>query len=183
MPVREGDGDERPHRVPHHDAGTHAEVRDDGREIVGVRRHAGGPVDAVAPPASAEVGGDETDAREVRGGVGPREVRRRDPVDEDDRGGVGIFGSPDPDGERAAADGDLDGPVGDRVCAAVGADHRAVHPPSMARLAPVIMPAASVASQPASEATSSGATRRLTADSVSMIFSTTSPSGMPWIRA
>src|SRR6478735_4327389 len=95
----------------------------------------------------------------------------RHPMDEQHRRRVGVvIRFPDADAQVAPRDRHIDGAVD---------AHRAVHPPSIVYEAPVTIPAFSDASQPAREATSSASTSRLTALSVSMIFSTTSLSGMP----
>src|SRR5690606_14310492 len=168
-------GHERAHGVTHHEHAIHAEPVEHGGEIRRMRGEACRARQVAAAPAAAQIGGDEPHLGKRCGHLLPRQVRRGDPVHQQHRGRRlrADRGLPYADLEIAAGDGDGDGVPPGCQC------HRAVHPPSIVYDAPVTIPAASEASQPASEATSSASTRRLIALSVSMTFSTPSVPGSP----
>src|SRR5690606_28359639 len=119
---------------------------------------------------------DDAHTGQLRDDERPGEVRGGDAVDGEHRALHRPLWLPDAHAQVSPGDGHIDGAV--IVC-----HQRELHPPSIVYEAPVTMPAASDASQPASDATSPGSTSRLTALSVSMIFSTTSLSGIACRRA
>lgn len=123
MPMREHHRHERPHGVRDHEVGNELQRRADGGQIVGVRRHARRSLHAVAATATAQVRRDDPHVRQRLGEQLPREVRRGDPVDGEDRRGARL-GLPHTDPQRTAGDGDIDG-------ARRAGAHRAVHPPSI----------------------------------------------------
>ena len=174
MPVGEDDRDETAHGMARDDRPRHPDGVEQQFQIVRVHGETGGSCHVVASSASAQIGGDNAHVGNTRRDPRPRQVGRGDPVHGEDRRrlGGGTSRLPHRRAQSAAGHRDVDGAV--RLHA-----HRAVHPPSMVYDAPVTMPASGPASHAASEATSSGSMRRFTADSVSMIFSTTSDSSIP----
>jgi hypothetical protein len=123
MPVREHDRHERAHGVRHHEVGPRRARRAYGGQIVGVGRHTRGSLHAVAATASAQIRRDDPHVRKRLGEQLPREVRRGDPMDGEDRRGAGV-GLPHTDHAANRRDGDID------PTHHAGA-HRAVHPPSI----------------------------------------------------
>src|SRR5690606_17770437 len=176
MTMREGHGDEGAHRVPDDGRGLDTHRVQHRVQVVSVHGHSRRSRDAIAGAAAAQVRRDDADAGQPLDDERPGQMRGGDPVDQERRAHRLAIRLPERHPQVASGDGH----VGRAV--SVGRQ-RALHPPSIVYEAPVTMPAASEASHPASEATSLGSTRRLTALSVSMIRSTTSPSGMPCTRA
>lgn len=148
MPRREGHRDERAHRVRDDDDRAEPERGRHCGEIVGVPRHPGGPDQLVAAAAAAEIRRDDPHVRQFVGQQFPREVRRRDTVDREDRRRrvlvrrlplpSAVLPPPLADGVLAAArvtgipHTHLQIAAGDRHGdGAHGPTHRDVHPPSI----------------------------------------------------